>query len=435
MKTSHPSHRPALVLSGRTGRVLLQCGLPIVAAVMLTLMAMTFVRFSRCMKCRELTIAKYDGDAVIFGNPTYAGGGMAFPTLKIFFPDNTTRLVSANHFGHSGWWLAKFGTWHQEVFIAFDHYLSSGRYATYIGVGEWIGPTVLFAAPRVKRAFAVEADPSCTTELRQNVAANPDVGRVTHVSSFCISGQAQSMKIRGTCDSISFVEGIVDTNFTRGYVENDKIPVSEVSCIPFASFVNEFSVDLPTSFIKMDTEGAEWSIIPSMFDLISAIPAGSRPTLFLSIHDNNMLKEANMEAFVAVLRLFRYGAVWNGLEDGPLPITTPSSTGITPDVLRRCSLCDIIVSDAAPERSAAAPQLVFLEKQPEESMAQARKAVAAWEGADEAGKGAPHGHAAAAHTVIDGARASGGAGSAETGAAAGPRSQGQGQLTLRGGAR
>ena len=227
----------------------------------------------------------------------------------------------------------------------FYAYLSRGRYETYLGFGEWIGPTALFASTYVAKTFAIEPDPTAFAFLSANVAANPAVRTATHLSALCIAPATGELTMRGVGASGSWLDGLVtreDAGIAAFAAANpDK--VFTVPCVTLSLYVAEHSIDLSRTFMKVDCEGAEWNLLPSLTAVVASLPAGRRPTLILSQHAAT-LREAALPALLDLARLFTYAGKWASSADGPLPIAS-ASTALTLDDLRDGS--DIICSDFA----------------------------------------------------------------------------------------
>lgn len=260
--------------------------------------------------------------------------------LFVSFPDGAVRKVPASE--HSTWWLISFVNWERATFIIFHAYLSTGAFDAYVGFGEWIGPTLLFSAPYVLRAFALEPDPIALRILRANVAANPDISTCVFVSGQCIAPKSGALTLRGNGGSGSWITDLTASNTTREYVSSNRIAEFSVDCVHLREFVESHSIDLQRAFIKIDAEGAEWGIVPSLHAMVEALPAGRRPTFFISLHESDRAEEGR-EAFLRFARLFSFAGSWTSEEhDGPLPITSPSSLlslqALTPP-------SDIILSD------------------------------------------------------------------------------------------
>lgn len=71
--------------------------------------------------------------------------------------------------GSVGWrfwdrWAS--GEWEPHTKAAIDRFVDGG---TFVDIGAWVGPTVLWAAERAGRVVAVEADPAALDMLTRNV--------------------------------------------------------------------------------------------------------------------------------------------------------------------------------------------------------------------------------------------------------------------------
>ena len=90
----------------------------------------------------------------------------------------STNQVSKNsaHFTvYSGkhydfWKHVQNGKWEPETFTVLNKYLN--RKHSYIDIGAWIGPTVLYGCQLAKHCYAFEPDPVAFQELRSNVRLN-----------------------------------------------------------------------------------------------------------------------------------------------------------------------------------------------------------------------------------------------------------------------
>jgi hypothetical protein len=265
----------------------------------------------------------------------------------VTFPDgNEYKIPFSGRWDN--WWEASFPAWHHETMEVFYAYLARGNFEAYFGFGEWIGPTALFSSAYVSRVFAIEPDPAAYSFLSANVAANPIARAKTHTSALCIATKTGVLTLSssGGGDSESRIDSLVSRgisdNLTTVHPESS-ISIVEVPCVTLDVYVAEHEINLARTFIKVDCEGAEWSLLPSLTSIISALPAGRRPTLVISLHSVNS-HEASLGALLDLARLFSYAGRWESIGDGPLPIKT-SPAALTIDDLRIGG--DIICSDYA----------------------------------------------------------------------------------------
>lgn len=204
---------------------------------------------------------------------------------------------------------------------------------------------MLFAAPLVTRAFAIEPDPLCRAALRQSVALNPPIAGRTFVSSLCISDGMGELTMRGSGSSGSFVAGLTNSSGQEAYAREWPGMAFTVYCVPLPAFLREHEIDASATFFKVDTEGAEWRVLPSLLGAVAALPEGARPTFFMSIHEST---SRDVGALLAFLRLFKYAALLVGETERQPP------SGAAGELTRElfdawCPLvCELVASDLMP---------------------------------------------------------------------------------------
>jgi len=180
--------------------------------------------------------------------------------------NNITFQVRADQ--HQRFWTkVEDGSWEPETFGVFDCFVNSET--TYLDVGSWEGPTLLYAGQRAKKAFGFEPDPVAFAGLERNLAANPQITN-TRLLNQCIAAETGEMQFGSrsgggdTMSSLLFSEG--QTVWTVPAIRLDEFAAKENLQQPI--------------FIKIDTEGGEYSILPSL----DAFFRKYRPTVYLSTH-------------------------------------------------------------------------------------------------------------------------------------------------------
>ncbi|MFP8644891.1 FkbM family methyltransferase [Priestia aryabhattai] len=172
------------------------------------------------------------------------------------------------------WNKIRQNTWEEETFKILDRYLKSEN--SYIDIGAWIGPTVLYGAHKTKHVYGVEPDSIAFKELVTNVNLNPSI----------------SSKV--TCINAAITEKSGNTNlYKRGKFGNSMsslIPTMSHKChqvrgITIHDLISENNIE-NVNFIKIDIEGGEYSLIPNLYEFLKS----QKPTLYLSIHPR-FLKE------------------------------------------------------------------------------------------------------------------------------------------------
>jgi FkbM family methyltransferase len=228
---------------------------------------------------------------------------------------------------HYDWWDRSLqGTtylWEPETFDYFHRFIKENT--TYVGFGEWIGPTILFAAYlNPKQLFGLEPDPIAFDDLIKNVAVNPQVKHKITVERVCISNTTGTFTFTGNGGSGSVINGIGQNG----------VNTFDVECFPLLDYLRMKGALTTDVFIKVDTEGAEVLVIPSCYDWLKVL--NPKPTLFISMHNtlSSQSKEVQRK-FKEVLQLYKYyGEAAPGREGGK-PFTKEDL----------CQWCDIIATD------------------------------------------------------------------------------------------
>ncbi|WP_278922408.1 FkbM family methyltransferase [Pseudophaeobacter profundi] len=168
---------------------------------------------------------------------------------------------------HSKFWRkASAGRWEPETFAVLDAYLNKEQ--DYLDIGAWIGPTTLYGAARARRVYCFEPDPVAFRYLAWNLELNG----VQNVSAFSV---ALSRGV-GIARMASF-GGEAGDSMTSLLTDGDH--GSDVITLGWKDFSD--ATDLSkVSLVKMDIEGAEFDVLPSLLPWLKA----HRPALYLSTH-------------------------------------------------------------------------------------------------------------------------------------------------------
>ena len=163
--------------------------------------------------------------------------------------------------------------WEPETVCVYEAFARPG--ARIVDVGAWIGPTVLLAAALGAEVLAVEPDPVAATELKRNLALNPELAARVHVVQVAVDAHdGRAMLVSPSPaggDSLSHLAS----------VRSETGMAHEVATVSLVSLLNsEPPVD--PDLIKIDAEAAEYAVVPSLRDHI----AHARPSLFVATHPN-----------------------------------------------------------------------------------------------------------------------------------------------------
>lgn len=199
--------------------------------------------------------------------------------MQVRFPFSERSVTVVPGVAASNWWK-KVGenVWEPFTFRAFNQEIVPG--VVYVGFGEWAGVTGLYAMQRARKTIMIDADPIVRDELRENVRRNAGIGENSEVAlDFrCISNAtgSVSMHVHGGSGS-----SIVDISWAKNF------KTVTVDCLPLPALLREYRI--PTDgkeklFLKIDTEGAEAMILPSLKSWLDGLHQTKLPTIFVSMH-------------------------------------------------------------------------------------------------------------------------------------------------------
>lgn len=214
--------------------------------------------------------------------------------------------VYRNHF----WDKVKANKWEVNTFKLIKYFLEGYPGTSYIDFGAWIGPTVLFAAQHSTHVYALEPDMQAFSALVANVNANKKLVPNVNIYHECINTQTGPMTFRGLGDSTSrFSDSL---NWEKGTT----VPEWTIPCRTLPEFVEQEGI-VGLRLIKIDTEGAELYLIPSLVDWFHGL-SHPKPSLWLSLHQPFWIKDASIESKEALWTAF--GAYKYAYLEGTTPV-------------------------------------------------------------------------------------------------------------------
>ncbi len=175
-------------------------------------------------------------------------------------------------------------TWEPTTFKIFDKFLDSKH--NFIDIGAWIGPTVLYAAPKARQVFAFEPDPVAHHHLVSNLALN-------HVENVVPYPVAVANDWKGMNFGSKSVYGDSMSSEIWAKQNDAQVPAISLSAIV---------MDIMPNFIKIDIEGGE----KTLFEGASVALAQMHPTIHLSLHTPWFIKNINeyKEAIIRGLSMY-----------------------------------------------------------------------------------------------------------------------------------
>ncbi len=218
--------------------------------------------------------------------------------LSVFVHHRAFR-VRSDDARRAFWSRVGTGLWEPQTFEVFHRFLRPA--CSYIDMGAWIGPTVLYGAALSGCAHALEPDPVAFAELAANVSANPSLHRKIKLHPYGIGPESGPLQL--------YVGGLyfgqqshfgdsMSGMFSAPGVINQ--PCSEVQGMDLERFLELNAID-DCNFIKMDIEGGEYAVIPGLWRRLKRF---GLPTLYVSFHAPELARrEALIRACVDELLL------------------------------------------------------------------------------------------------------------------------------------
>lgn len=140
----------------------------------------------------------------------------------------------------------------------------------FIDIGAWIGWTTLIGASHGATVLAFEPDPVSRNELEENIAANPGIA-VTVVPA-ALSNRSGERQLTAPYTLGDSMGSIVRRSRAKPGHRATVVRVDDVR-----GWLPEFD---GARLVKIDTEGAEYQIVPAMREWLTL----NGPDLMLSLH-------------------------------------------------------------------------------------------------------------------------------------------------------
>jgi FkbM family methyltransferase len=162
----------------------------------------------------------------------------------------------------------KFKSWEINTYKIFDTFLDPDH--SYIDIGAFIGPTVLYGAQIAKKVYAFEPDPFSFKELKKNISLNPHLKEKIEVHEKCLNSHMGKVKFGSRSLGGDTISSLLFADAKTSWI---------VDGITFDEFIRENKIK-DCNFIKMDIEGGEAIILPSMKHYLEE----NKPVIHVSLH-------------------------------------------------------------------------------------------------------------------------------------------------------
>jgi len=215
--------------------------------------------------------------------------------------NNCSFLISENE-PYSMKWFSnnQLDKWEKDTFHIFEHY--KNHKGIYIDIGAWIGPTVLYCANIYKKVIAVEPDPVALSRLKKNISANNFNNIVLIEKGLSLEngitqfggngplGNSESTLLIANKEEYLSYEG----RHTKCHSHNE---IVEIETITIEKLIEQQNIDPQNiSLIKMDIEGGEKIVVPSLVNFLNTY----KPVFYISLH-RCFLKESDINQIIDIL--------------------------------------------------------------------------------------------------------------------------------------
>jgi FkbM family methyltransferase len=161
---------------------------------------------------------------------------------------------------HRFWKRVNRGTWEPETYAIFNQHLNDRT--LFLDIGAWIGSTSLYGAQLAQRCVAFEPDPVAFAALSRNVEANRQadwIGRL-QIQERAINKDGQSFTLGGTSKGADSTSSALFPNRESQWT---------VRALRLPDVLAEHRADGQPVFLKIDIEGGEYDLIPSIQETLS----------------------------------------------------------------------------------------------------------------------------------------------------------------------
>ena len=178
----------------------------------------------------------------------------------------TVYMMTGDNDGWGFWNHVVSGVWEPHTWEILHRFLSKDK--TYVDIGAWVGPTVLFGAQLSKRCVAFEPDPHAFAAIQTNLKLNP---QITNAECHQLAiGNSNGMISMGTNSK----QG--DSMSSLLFANNGSWQVESVT---LKDAFDRYKIE-DCNFIKMDIEGGESLVLPAIKDFVQDL----KPTFYLALH-------------------------------------------------------------------------------------------------------------------------------------------------------
>ncbi len=161
--------------------------------------------------------------------------------------------------------------WENETFDVIDYFVK--KKDTVIDIGCWIGSLSLYLAANGAKVYAIEPDPVAYAGFLENIRLNPTLETSIFAFDIAISPKTNPVTLHARQTYGGSSSSILNRTL-------DKQHACEVKGVSFSDFIEQNKLQ-QVDFIKMDIEGGEFEVLPSMDEALKQL---NFPTMIVEFH-------------------------------------------------------------------------------------------------------------------------------------------------------
>jgi len=181
------------------------------------------------------------------------------------------------------WEYINTGNWEPHSFDILDTFVKQD--AVVMDIGAWSGVLSLYIANKASTVYALDPDPVCYKELQRNILLNPNLAKKITAFPIAISNKKEILNLSARTEYGSSSSSILNR-------KRDTEHATQITTISLLDFLEQEQIE-QVDFIKMDVEGAEFKILPTMK---AALKRMKYPTLYVSFHYSFLIEHFYYDA-------------------------------------------------------------------------------------------------------------------------------------------
>ncbi len=190
------------------------------------------------------------------------------------------------------WKKVATGRWEPHTYKIISRFINVDT--VYCDLGAWIGPTVIYAAKKSKQVVCFEPDPFAYRYLCWNIELN----ELHNVMAFNIA-----LANRTAIQRMSSFRRHLGDSMTSLLADGQGKNRVDVLSLTWDDFIDLSKID-KIDFIKIDIEGGEFALLPTLKDYLSL----HKPIVYMSTHPHRLdvrLKQEKMQQIIDVMDIYK----------------------------------------------------------------------------------------------------------------------------------